>query len=94
MRRKTGFFSNHQLLIDGNEIVGVEYDRYRIMRGERVKIQGDSHGYISPSITKEGYGTVVDITDKYTDHYFGVMMDNGQYGHVKIARIAMYTTTL
>lgn len=88
MTTKTAFFSNHQFLIEDGRYIGVEFDSHRVMLGDRVKIKGDTYGYISPGINREGFGTVVDITDEYTDHYFGIQMDNGQYGHVKDARIA------
>lgn len=88
--KKIAYFQNDFFLIDDatGKIIGVENDGRRIMLGDRVRIKGDVRGYIQPGITKEGYGRIVDFTDAFSDHYYGVRMDNGEYAHVKRARIA------
>lgn len=89
MNKRTAFFTNDFFLLDEDgKIVGIECNGHRAMLGDRVRIKGDTHGFIASGITKEGYGKIVDFTDNYSDHYFGIQMENGEYAHVKRARIA------
>lgn len=88
MKIRTAFFSNHYFLLDNNgKIIGAKCGDKCIMLGDRVRVKGDCYGYIGPGITEEGLGTVVDFNDRDTDHYFGVMMDNGECGYLNHNRI-------
>ncbi len=89
MGKRTAFFANDMFLLDdANQIIGVECNGQKYMLRDRVRIKGDIRGYIEPGITQEGYGQIIDFADDYSDHYFGILMDNGEYAHVKRARIA------
>ena len=89
MKKKEAFYTNDFFLLDEDDnIIGVECSGRRAMLGDRVRIRDDGCGYIASGITEVGYGKIVDLTDDYTDHYFGVKMENGEYAHLKQARIA------
>lgn len=84
------YFDNFRFIVTDDEterVVGVLEDATPYLIGDRVEIKGDTMGYISPSIRRPGLGFIVDIVTDYTDHFYGVRMDNGEYGHVKSARI-------
>ena len=82
-------YSNCFLVTTSNG-VPVGYQVSGVLRfcvGDRVMVTGDSRGYICPGITKPGYGKIIEICRDSTDHHFHIMMDNGQSGYVKEARL-------
>jgi len=89
MKLENGCFSNHKLIIDEFNIpVAVQINGKEAFRlYDMVDVTDDGHGYICPGITKPGIGRIVEIRRDMTDHYFGVLMDNGQFGHMKYARM-------
>ena len=94
MDKKQAFFSNHFFLIGNNgKFIGVKCGDQCFMLGDRIKVEGDSHGHIAPGITRAGCGTIDDIVENFSDHYFGVRMDNGEYGYIKYPRIAKVLST-
>ncbi|MBQ3470718.1 hypothetical protein IJH23_03390 [Candidatus Saccharibacteria bacterium] len=83
-------YSNCFLVTTSNETpVGFqENGRLKFSVGDRVMVTGDSYrGYICPGITTPGYGKIIEIRRDRTDHHFHIMMDNGQSGYVKEARL-------
>lgn len=91
MKLENTIFSNHQLVIDEFNIpVAVRIngeDKYRLY--DRVRVTDDGHGYICPGINHEGMGKIVEIRRDDSDHFFGVLMDNGEFGFMKSARIEL-----
>ena len=91
MKLENTIFSNYQLVIDEFNIpVAVRIngeDKYRL--NDRVRVTADCHGYICPGIKREGIGKIVEIRRDDSDHFFGVLMDNGEFGFMKSARIEM-----
>ena len=80
--------SNHWFVInEDNQTIGVVENKTSYLIGDRVKVSTDGHGYIAPGITFPGMGKIVQINEDTTDQYYGVKMDNGQFGFVKSARI-------
>lgn len=63
---------------------------YRI--GGLVYVTGDVHGHVCPGIDEEGLGEIVSFQEHDTDHFIGVkMLDSGQIGFMKSARITNLT---
>lgn len=91
MKLECTIYSNHELVVDEFDIpVAVRIngeDKYRLY--DRVYITDDGCGYICPEIKHEGMGKIVEIRRDATDHFFGVLMDNGEFGFVKSARIKL-----
>lgn len=52
-----------------------------------VIVTADVRGYIGVGISQEGYGKIVQIKRDDTDHFYGILMDNGEFGYLKAARI-------
>lgn len=59
--------------------------KYRLY--DRVRVTDDGRGYICPMIDRPGFGRIVEIRKDDTDYFFGVLMDNGQFGFMKDARM-------
>jgi len=82
-------YANIKIVTDEFHIpVAVQIDgeiRYQLY--DIVQITGDCCGYICPGIEHEGIGRIVEITNHKTDHFFGVLMDNKEFGFVKFSRI-------
>ena len=82
-------FANYQLIIDEFDIpVAVrinEEDKYRLY--DIVRVTADCRGYICPTISREGTGRSVEIRRDDSDHFFGVLMDNGEFGVMKSTRM-------
>ena len=91
MKLENTIFSNYQLVLDEFNIpVAVRIngeDKYRLY--DRVHVTDDGHGYICPEIKHEGMGKIVEIRRDDSDHFFGVLMDNGEFGFMKSARIEL-----
>ncbi len=85
----TGFYGENFVIDDFDIIVAVEIDgkiAYRLY--DKVRVTDDGAGYICPRITHEGMGRIVEICrDDGSDHFYGVLMSNGEFGYVKNARI-------
>lgn len=84
-------YANYQLVIDEFNIpVAVRVngeDKYRLY--DLVRVTDDGHGYICPGITHGGVGRIVEIRKDKTDHFFGVLMNNGEFGFMHSGRIKM-----
>ena len=52
-----------------------------------VQVTDDGHGNICPGISHGGIGKIVEIRRDDTDHFFGVLMNNREFGFMKDARI-------
>lgn len=90
LRLEDAFFDNHKFIVidDGSGLtLGVLRNETVYLIGDRVEVTGDVKGYIGGGITKPGLGYITQIERNCTDHYFGVEMDNGEFGFVKSARI-------
>lgn len=89
MKLESTIYSNYQLVIDEFDIpVAVRIDgedRYRLY--DRVRVTGDCRGYICPTIKHAGTGKIVEIRRDDSDYFFGVLMDNGEFGFMKAARM-------
>ena len=90
MKLEETIYSNYQIVRDDlNIAVAVRIngkDEYRLY--DRVNVHGDIHGYICSEITEEGEGQIIKISNDRGDHFFGVLMDNGEFGFVKSLRIS------
>lgn len=90
VRLETAYFANHYFIVTDDKlskVIGVlENDRVYLI-GDSVMITGDCRGYIAPGIKQPGNGVIVEIKKDDTDHYYRILMDNGEMGSVKSARI-------
>lgn len=88
-------FSNCEFIVEDGKKVGVIWNRgdeileHRLMAGDIVSVEGDSYGYICPTIHHPGIGTITDIRDDNTDYWFFVEMQNGESGKVKSSRLRL-----
>ena len=83
-------FYNIKLIVDDlrNEPIAVEIDGHNAFyKGDRVLVSSDSNGYICPGICHAGYGRIEEIVRDDSDHFFKILMDNGERGICKEARI-------
>ena len=83
-------FDNFRYIVTDDEqevTVGVMEDDTCYFLHDRVEIEGDIRGYITPGIKKPGMGEIIEIQKNFSDHFYGIAMDSGEYGHVKSARI-------
>ena len=89
MKLENTNISNYQLVIDESNIpVAVRINgevKYQLY--DLVRVTADCRGYICPEIKNEGFGKIVKIRNDDTDYFFGVLMDNGEFGFMKSARI-------
>ena len=89
MKLEETSYSNYQLVIDEFNIpVAVRVngeDKYRLY--DLVQVTDDGHGNICPGISHGGIGKIVEIRRDDTDHFFGVLMNNREFGFMKDARI-------
>ena len=100
LKFEPAFFSNHWFVVTDDEYavtVGVVEEgplnhKTAYLIGDRVEVTDDGVGYIGPGISRPGLGEIVDIERNDTDHYFGVQMDNGEFSHLKSARITILST--
>ncbi len=84
--------SNFKLIVTDDERetpVGVKENERLYLLGDRVKVEGDIMGYICPGINHPGMGTIVKIMRDDTDHFYMILMDNGERGFAKSARITV-----
>ena len=95
MKLEETLYSNYKLVIDEFDIpVAVMVNgevRYRLY--DRVSVTDDGHGYICPGITKEGVGRIMQIERDDTDHFFGVLMNTGEFGFMKDNRLEVVDNT-
>lgn len=89
MKLEPTCFSNYLLVIDEQGTpVGVKIDGVVAFRlNDTVKVTADCRGYICPGITSPGIGQIVKIKRDDTDHFFGVEMQNGEFGYMKALRM-------
>lgn len=84
------WLSGFKYIVSNDEseaLVGViEHERSYLL-GDVVKITADPRGYICPGISCPGRGKITEIQEDDTDHFYGVQMDNGEFGFMKSARI-------
>ena len=70
-------------------LVGMVENERAYLIADEVEITGDIMGYICPGILHPGKGTIIEIRKHDTDHFYGVLMDNGEFGFMKSARITV-----
>lgn len=88
MKKEATCFSNVWLLVDDNDYPNaVQMDDETIWAFDRVRVTADAHGYICPGIKTPGEGIIMEIRRDDTDHFFGVLMNSGEFGFMKKARI-------
>lgn len=91
MKLETTIFSNYELVIDEFDIpVAVQINgevKYRLY--DLVRVTDDGRGYICPGIEHEGIGRIVEIRRSDSDNFFGVLMDNGEFGFMKFLRLKL-----
>jgi hypothetical protein len=83
-------FANFKYIVSNDEdnfVVGVLENAKSYLIGDRVKVGCDCRGYIAPGISQPGEGRITHIQRDDTDHFYGVQMDNGEFGFIKSARI-------
>ena len=92
-RLKSTIFANRHYLVgaDGNYI-GIVFDAGSpnercLLKGDSVYVSGDNRGYICPGINNPGIGKIAEIRKDDTDHWFYVVMTNGESGFCKAARL-------
>ena len=90
MKLEDTIFSNQKLVIDEFDIpVGIQINgNIRYWLYDVVKITSDSRGYITEGINHEGIGKIVQIRRDTSDYFFGVLMNNREFGYVKSLRIS------
>ena len=104
VRLEESMLSNfHFIVIDDDELefenfpVGMLVDvgeQKPYLIGDRVEVKADTMGWIAPGITRPGFGTITEICEDYSDHFFGVQMDDGEFGYLKLARIEVVHSVL
>lgn len=91
MKLENTIFANYKLVLDEIDIpVAVQIKgevKYKLE--DRVRVTDDGRGYICPGITHEGSGRIIRIRRDDSDHFFGVLMDSGEYGYMKAARMQL-----
>ena len=89
MKLEKTIYANYKLGIDEFDIpVAVQVSGNNIFQlYDKVRITADCIGYICPGIEHEGLGTIVRIRRDDSDHFFGVLMDNGEFGYMKDSRM-------
>lgn len=89
MKLEGTIYHNFMLVIDEFDIpVAVQINGKICHRlYDDVRVNADCKGYIGDGIKHEGIGTIVRIRRDDTDYFFGVLMDNGEFGYVKDARL-------
>jgi len=91
MKLENTCYENHKLVINeqGNP-TGVQINGVIAFRlNDTVEVTGDSIGYICPGIKKPGIGQIVEIRRDDTDHFYGVQMENGEFGYMKCGRMKL-----
>ena len=90
MKLENTIYSNYKLVLDEFNIpVAVQIDgqiRFRLY--DNVIVQADCIGYIGEGIKHSGIGRIIRIRRDDTDYFFGVLMNNGECGYVKSARLS------
>ena len=82
-------YCNHKIIIN-EEGKAIAFEKNGVVMfnlHDDVKVTGDTFGYICPGITKPGIGKIVEIRGDMSDRYFGVQMENGEFGYMKYTRM-------
>ena len=89
MKLENTTYKNHKLVVDEFDIpVAVNTNGKTTHRlYEDVFVKAGCIGYIGEGITREGYGKIVCIRRDDEGCFFGVLMDNGEFGYVKPSRL-------
>lgn len=89
LRLEKTICSNMHLIVctSINAPVGAIIDDKYYFVGDRVKVTDDGCGYIAPGIKRPGNGIIQSVERDDTDHFFRILMDNGERGKVKAWRI-------
>lgn len=92
-RLKSTIFSNRHYLVGvDDKVIGIVFDagtprEYCLMKGDDVYVSGDNRGNICPGIYHPGIGKIANVRRDDTDHWFYVIMENGECGLCKPARL-------
>ena len=87
-KEATGFFNYFLLVNDAGTPIAVEIDGIEAFSlNDVVKVTDDGNGYICSGISKPGMGRIIEIRRHDTDHFFGVQMENGEFGYMKCSRM-------
>ena len=91
MKLETTIYANHLLVInEENTPVAVEINGVVAFRlNDTVEVTADSQGYICPGIRTPGIGKIVEIRRDDTDHFYGVEMQNGEFGYMNCDRMKL-----
>ena len=89
MKLESTIYSNYRLVIDELGIpVAVQVNGKFCRRlYDVVSVKRDFSGYIGKGIKHEGIGTIVQIRHDKSGNFFGVLMNNGEFGYVRDARL-------
>lgn len=91
MKLESTCYSNYKLVIgEDDKPIAVQINGKIAFRlNDKVKVKGDIRGYICPGIKTPGIGKIVDIRRDSTDYFFGVRMENGEFGYMKDSRMTL-----
>ncbi len=70
-------------------IVGAVEHQMVYLLGDRVEVSGDCYGYICPGIHHPGMGRIAEVRADDTDHFYGIIMDDGEFGFMKSNRLQL-----
>ena len=89
MKLENTIYSNHKIVVDDNDTpVAVQVDGKIAFRlNDTVRVTGDCQGHICSGIIHSGVGKIVEIRRDDTDHFYGVQMNNGEFGYMKYNRL-------
>lgn len=89
MKLENTIYSNHKLVVDDNGTpIAVQVNGEIAFRlNDTVRVTDDGRGYICPGICHSGIGKIVKIRRDDTDHFYGVQMNNGEFGYMKYSRM-------
>lgn len=91
MKYEKTMFSNIYIVVDEfNNPIAIQRDgKIEFQLQDYVKITSDHMGYITPGIKTEGEGEIVEIRRDDTDHFYGVLTNNKEFGYVKSSRLTL-----
>lgn len=72
---------------DFEMLVGIAEDEGIYFIGDRVRVSGDIIGYICPGIHCPGKGYIASLQTDAEKHFYGVQMDNGEFGFMESSHI-------
>ncbi len=84
MKLEKTIHPNHSLVINEDNIpVAVVVNRMVAFRlNDLVIVTPDKNGNICPGIKHGGIGRIVEIRRTDTDRFYGVQMENGEFGYM------------